>query len=316
MRRQSPARAARQCAGFSLVELMVATAVLVAVASAVGGLAVALQRGFDRSLASGELSARARSGLTALLAELRDAGSGVALAPPMQNLTTVWPVVLPARSLTDPRRLAPFTAVTVIRASGAQAVLSEAADAGSAVVRIDAAAPSVNQDGTGGFGAGDRAVIFDAARAEEVGIAASAAGSWVLALSAPLATAFGRGAVVAAVARTSFGLRTAADGSWRLVRISAGGAEQPVLDAVARFEVSLWGVGAPPFSPDAMVELTGDLLSDGPWLSGAAGPDPYDADLLRVRRVDLLLHLDPAVPALRAFVPNLDLGASATVRSR
>jgi prepilin-type N-terminal cleavage/methylation domain-containing protein len=316
MTRQTQPVGAHASAGFSLVELLVATAVLVAVASAITSLAVALQRGFDRSLAAGELSARARSGLTSLLGELRDAGSGVAIAPPMENLTMVWPVVRPARSLTDSRAQPPFTAITVLRATGAQALLSETADTGSALLRIDAAAPSLNQDGTGGFVAGDRAVIFDRTRAEEVEISASAPGSWGLILSAPLRNGFTRGAVVAAVARTSFGLRTLADGSMRLVRISPGGAEQPVVDSVVRFEVSIWGVRVPPFSPDAMVEITSDVLNDGPWLPGAAVMDPLDADLLRVRRIDIRLRVEPAAAALRGFVADVELAASTHVRSR
>jgi hypothetical protein len=118
------------------------------------------------------------------------------------------------------------------------------------------------------------------------------------------------------VARTSFGLRTLADGSMRLVRISPGGAEQPVVDSVVRFEVSIWGVRVPPFSPDAMVEITSDVLNDGPWLPGAAVMDPLDADLLRVRRIDIRLRVEPAAAALRGFVADVELAASTHVRSR
>jgi hypothetical protein len=49
-------------------------------------------------------------------------------------------------------------------------------------------------------------------------------------------------------------------------------------------------------SSDGAVELfdparSGTLLSDGPWCPGAAAPNRWDADLLRVRRVTITLRV-------------------------
>ena len=68
------------------------------------------------------------------------------------------------------------------------------------------------------------AVIFDEARAFAFVVGGIGAGGFVHATSG-LPTGFGEGAVVAATLMTTYGLRTNADGSQRLVRASAGGAE-------------------------------------------------------------------------------------------
>lgn len=304
-------------AGFTLVELLASTVVLLVVASAVGGLAVAVQRGFDHGLASGELVARGRTGLMSLVAELRDAGSGVVIGSPALALAEVRPLVVPARSLTDPRQISPFTAVTIWRATGAQALLAENTPAGSMVVRLDPAAPSVHQDGTGGFATGELATIVDATRAEIVTVAAVASGLWTVTLAAPLRGPFATGAVIAGVSRTTFGLRSAAGGFQRLVRISSGGAEQPLADSVSGFEVSTWGVPGPldPMPPGGLLPLTDSVLNDGPWLPGPADSDAFDADLLRIRRVDVRLRA-AALPASRLRLPDLDLQTSVALRSR
>jgi hypothetical protein len=48
-------------------------------------------------------------------------------------------------------------------------------------------------------------------------------------------------------------------------------------------------------------ELTGDMLTDGPWCG--SGDTRFDADLLRVRRVGVTLRLQAADPATRGVNP-------------
>jgi hypothetical protein len=56
----------------------------------------------------------------------------------------------------------------------------------------------------------------------------------------------------------------------------------------------------PTLSPGVtLVELTPSMLTDGPWCPDSAAPQRYDADLLRVRRIHVLLRVQSALAALR-----------------
>jgi hypothetical protein len=101
-------------------------------------------------------------------------------------------------------------------------------------LRLDTAEPCSEQDATCGIRAGDLVVIFDAGKGETVAVSNVTSGSATLHLSAPLLHAFDPGAVIATIEQTTFALRDR-----RLVRISAGGAEQPIADHVAAFHTAL-----------------------------------------------------------------------------
>ncbi len=58
-----------------------------------------------------------------------------------------------------------------------------------------------------------------------------------------------------------------------------------------------------------LVRITPDGLDDGPWCPGLGGGADYDADLLRVRRVDLRLRLEVASAKLRGPAGRLFLRA-------
>jgi hypothetical protein len=51
----------------------------------------------------------------------------------------------------------------------------------------------------------------------------------------------------------------------------------------------------PALGPDPLHEVTAAVLDDGPWCPHAWSADAYDADLFRIRRVDI--HLRVAVLA-------------------
>jgi prepilin-type N-terminal cleavage/methylation domain-containing protein len=251
--------------GFTLIELLVAMIVVVATAGVIAGLVGPTRHAFDRSAGTGEITAAGRAGLSALVADIRDAGSGVVIGTPLRDIGDLIPVIVPWRSLDDRRSVAPFSALTVVRAPGAQAALRDGVVEGDTSIRLDAAAPCPGQDHGCGFAAGDAAVVFDADRAESVVIDAVTAGAGTLTVSRPLGVAFEAGSVIAALEHTTYGLRAGRDGTTRLVRITAGGAEQPVVDHVIDLEI---------------------------------GTDS-NPDLIRVRRVDLRLRVEAASDALR-----------------
>jgi hypothetical protein len=69
----------------------------------------------------------------------------------------------------------------------------------------------------------------------------------------------------------------------------------------------------------ALVRLSPEMLQDGPWCPGTTAGSNYDADLLRVRRVDVRLRVEVASaqlrgPAGRLFArPGQDARAAAWV---
>jgi prepilin-type N-terminal cleavage/methylation domain-containing protein len=352
--------------GFTLVELLIAAALVLVVAAALSVLSGGMHRAFDRSITTGDVTARARAGLATVAADLTNAGSGVTIGAALQGLADLTPVVLPRRSLDNAALEWPLSAVTITRATGGQGVLRERALSGAPALRLDAGAPSAQQDGTGGLQPGDTALVLDRSRVESVVIAFVDAATWVITLENPLRQTFEPGTLVAAIERTTYGLRSDANGNTRLVRRTSGGAEQPVVDHVAAFELSLWGVAEPPipgaqanwlpsYGPSApaldtdddrdgwaigenctlasdgagarvsrlaqlaaegmLVELSAEDLTDGPWCPDAMDPEAFDADLLRVRRVDLRMRVDVSVDQ-RARVPSMPLLVSVASRER
>lgn len=368
--------------GFTLVELLVATVVMVITAGVIAALAEPLRHAFDRSFGTGEITMAGRASVAVLIGEARDAGSGVVLGEHLQTIGDLIPVLIPSRSLDDRRVLAPFGAITMVRATGGQGVLRHRVLDGAVLVRLDADAPCLDQDDVCGFEPGDAAVIYDRARAETVSIKAVNVGVPAVVLAAPLRRAFERGAFIAEIERTTYGIRALPDGSTRLVRLSAGGRELPVVDHVIELEVSLWattvppmpgagpgdfpsyGPSPPPLGTDdgrdswpegenctlaidgngaltarlpvlgdagSLVDIAANSVSDGPWCPDQIDLEAFDADLLRIRRLDIRLRVEAASAELRGpagrlfrrpgtathavrWIPDIELSASVALR--
>lgn len=85
-------------------------------------------------------------------------------------------------------------------------------------------------------------------------------------------------------------------------------------------------------SAGTLVEMTPDLLTDGPWCPDASAPNRFDADLLRVRRVRFTIRVQTALDSLRGpagvlftnggvarggrrYVPDLEIQLDVTPRN-
>lgn len=243
--------------GFSLLELLLASALLIAVTGALAAMTSPMREMFERALLAADLDGGRRAALQLLSAELREAGSDAAVADPAAPFARVHDGVVPLRDLDGAVVAIPAGAVRVVRVPhlAAASVLDAAVAAGDTSVPLATAARCRGGPPVCGFRVGMAAVLYDATAAADVTIAA--VGPGVVRVSPPLPAAFAAGAVLAEMATTSYGLRPNADGSRRLVRRTAGGAEQPVLDNVVEFSVR---------------------------------PDTHD--LRRIRRVEVLLRLE------------------------
>ncbi|MGH9174487.1 MAG: PilW family protein [Vicinamibacterales bacterium] len=337
--------------GFTLIELLIACLLVTAVAGAVAALAVPARNAFDRTLGAADLSGGSRAALERLMVEVREAGSGAAVAFDRVGLADVTPVVMPGLSLDNLAVAAPAGAFSVTRIGLAapQGVLLQSVNAGGTTLQLDTSGRCRQVGVACGLEPGMTAVVYDASRAVTFTVGTISAGGFVHAASG-LPAGFAHGAIVAERTTSSYGLRTSADGSQRLVRVSPGGAEQPVLQNVVDFAVRVEGRsdapqpgpvddGRPSYGPAAPrldqddsrdawgpgencttardgqgvaiprlaalspapdpVPISTSLITDGPWCPDGSDPLRFDADLLRVRSVELRLRVEAASAVLR-----------------
>lgn len=283
--------------GFSLIELLVACAMLATIGGALALMAAPLGDMVDRSLAVADLEGARRGGIEALVADLREAGSAPGNAPAVPGLWQFAEPVRLLRSLETNEPANPASAVRVLRVPhpAAQAVLRTPAEPGDTVLRLDTVTRCSTGSPVCGFRPGLAAVVYDSAGLAEVAVVA--VGDAQIQISAALRDRLTTGAVVAQTVTTTYGTRLAADGSRRLVRLTAGGAEQPVVDNVVGFAVT-----ADSDDPRRVrqVGVVLRLEAAGPWLRGPAGP--------------LFVRGGTATDA-RRWVPDVEIRASVALRN-
>jgi Prokaryotic N-terminal methylation motif len=224
--------------GFSLIELLIACGLLVLVGGAVAALAGPLRLMLERSDSSAQLEPAGRAALEAVVADIRESGSDASVADPRFRLAGVSARLLPLRDLDSNDVAIPGGAIRVVRMPrpAAQAVLGAAAAAGDTVLVLETMSRCAGGPPVCGFAPGSNAMVYDAAAAEVVTVASVGVGRVIV--SRPLAASFATGAVLSELSATTYGTRRTVDGSRQLVRRSTGGAELPILDNVADFEVT------------------------------------------------------------------------------
>jgi Tfp pilus assembly protein PilW len=265
--------------GFTLVELLVACLVLLAVMGAVAAMAMPARHAFERTLAGADLSSGSRAALDLLAADLREAGSGGSVGAHSPGLAGVAAVVTPLADLDSGGVASPARAIRVMRiARGApQGILAQPVLAGDSTLELGTTSQCTDTGPACGFGPGMAAVVFDRARSAMVVVASVAAGG-IVQLVAAVPAGFSTGAAVAAIVVTTYGVRTGPDGSARLVRRSAGGAEQPMLHDVVDFAIVVKGrARGPRPAPAVEGETGGEAWPDyGPAPPREFADDPRD----------------------------------------
>ena len=107
--------------------------------------------------------------------------------------------------------------------------------------------------------------------------------------------------------RTYYLLRDATSGSAQLMRAEGGGGDAPVVEGLTTLSFAYFGDPAGSVDNECHVTPGGGVLvpiaesefTDGPWCPPAAGVDPVDADLSRVRTVAVRLGVRNQAGALR-----------------
>ena len=280
----------RREGGFTFVELIVASAILITVSAAVlwllhDGLAAApvLEEATD-------LQQRARVSIDALAAELRAAAAG----PPSGPLSRYFAAVEP-RAAIDPPGTASASALTVryVPPNGAHSRLVQPLLPGVPTAFVDTASPCPLGTTACGFNASTTAVVFDPSGAADF-VSVDAIAPGVLTVSDPIAgraQPYPAGDEIAEALQVSFIFDPAA----RQLRRAEGGGDFVLADNInaVTFEY---------FAAD-MSRLPLALFGDGPFVG--AGSTAFDADLLRIRTVRATLRFDTGVDRLRGIDTRL-----------
>jgi prepilin-type N-terminal cleavage/methylation domain-containing protein len=288
--------------GFSLVELLIAMTISTLIAGAIAGLVLPARAAFETAPAALDVQQRGRTAIDELAVALRSVGAVtpavLALSPSadeaqFEALYVVTPVAHPSQGVLERDQPGPHGAITLGSATGCPAVDDVCGFTEGAVAAI--------ADGTGRF------EIFTVA-------SASASRHEITAESA-FSAPYPEGSTVVEVETSWFRLADEPDGSYSLVRETAGGAVQPIVDHVTGLGLTLWG-GHP------LVRFSHTDFADGPWIGG--GPEgAYDASFRHIRRIDFWIGVEPASASLRSpagraafrWVPSRTLHASVTLRN-
>jgi prepilin-type N-terminal cleavage/methylation domain-containing protein len=319
--------AMRGTRGFSLIEVLIATAVSLAATLLACRLAAGAQLNWRVNGARADLQQRARSAADMLTRALLEAGGGPLAGDAYGPLLRHVPAVLPRRigvRAADPFdafRLDAFTTIHAV-AETAHATLALPAPPGTPALELAAVAGCV--DPSCGFSDGSTALVLDASGAYDLFTVTEVRGAvlTVRQWGPGSGRTHAAGSPVLSVESTSFFDDRA---TATLHRYDGDSSDVPALDDVVGFDVRYYGVVWPPLWPkppmgqanclyDAggryqaalmpalagvagLVEMDAGLLSDGPWCG--SGGTLFDADLLRIRRVRVDIRLQASDPAVR-----------------
>lgn len=205
--------------GFTLIELLVAMAITLAIAGALAQAVGPARDAFNRVPADLELQQRGRAAIDALARAVRSAESV---------------------SLGDPDGTGSFGSMLVVSVviDGARGMLSEDQVAPDASLTLDVS-PCPNIKDVCGFKAGSLAMISDLASSEIFTVATTHSGTRRLTPGAALTKAYATRSTVSELEPHAFSLVEQADGSHSLVRETAAGAVQPMVDFVSELRFSL-----------------------------------------------------------------------------
>jgi hypothetical protein len=251
--------------GFSIIELLIAMTVTILLAGAIAGVAPQARSAFELVPADLDLQQRGRTAIDVLSQALRSAGNDVAATESLGALSDLLPTV----SVSGEDEPGVFTELTVIVPvpDAAQATLdADQAAPGGAMTLSTLHCPRIKD--VCGFTPDSTTVIADGEGHFDVfSIAATDAGARQVAPAHALSRSYPAGSVLVQADRFVFNLVEQPDGSSSLVRTTAAGAVQPVVDFTSglAFEVTGRNVAAGFYQIETVdvrlkVGPTGDLL--------------------------------------------------------
>lgn len=319
----TPQPAGRSEAGYSLIELLVASAVMLVVTGAIFGLMNPSQGMSQAAPEVSDLQQRMRVANDGLFRELVMAGAGVYQGNVNGSLINYFAPILPRRTgrvNPDPPTVFRPDAITLtyIPNTYSQTTISQAMPPQSTELRVNEQPNCPQGEDLCGFEIGMVVLIFDTSghfdTFEITQVQDDAA--HLQHRGQDLTHRYETGAsVTQAVNGTIYLNRT----TNQLVKYDGGSIERPLVDNVVDLQISYFGDPNPPLKPKpasgdpnclydasgnyigpgvlptvdgSLAALTPAMLTDGPFCGG--GSNQFDADLLRVRKVRLTLRLQVA----------------------
>lgn len=217
--------------GFTVVELLVALAIVMSIGGLLSQVVEPGRAAFDRVPAELDLHQRGRTAIDVITRAVRSAGADVVVTSALGSFAEI----LPSVALSDPdasgERFATLTVMAPV-VNGAQGTLeTDQAGASASLTLATTTCPNVKQ--VCGFNPGMTAVITDGGAHHDVFIVESTViGSRTLTADRSFTHAYPVGAAVIEIDQHKYGLAAQADGSTSLLRETAAGAGQPVVDYV------------------------------------------------------------------------------------
>ena len=274
--------------GASVVELLVAFAVLLVISGAVVGLLHDGLAGAPALEETTDVHQRARVAAEAVAADVRKAAGGTPSGPLARLFAALDP-----RAMTAPPGSAVDVALTLryVPAGGAHGRLAQPLSPGASVAAVAQGGSCPAGTTACGFTAGTRAVVFDAGGHASV-LSVDAIGPGALSISdawGARSVAYAAGDEIAEVADVTYVFDPVA----RVLRREEGGVGFVLADNVAdlRFD----------YLDDALQAMPLAIFQDGPFRGADAMR--FDVDLLRVRAVRISVRLESGVDALRGRDP-------------
>jgi len=360
----------------SLAQMLVASAILLAVTAAVGTVAARAQATFRVQPEVADLQQRARVAAAALGHDLMMAGAGLSSTALAGSLVLHLPPIAPYRrgQTDDGAQAGVFyrpdaLSLLYVPATRAEADILQTIDTGRDLI-VDPApnCGAVVHERVCGFTVGMRVILLDPSGASDLATVTDVAGDRLrVEYAGALATSYNGNAVIAEVAAPTYFLkRDPATGAFQLMRYDGYRTDRPMVDNVVAFRVEYFGDPRPPltlppvvagdpvrplttYGPPAPARAVDDvrdtwgpgencvfvdgpaprlgalgvgpsptrldpaLLRDGPWCPDAGHAVRFDADLLRIRRVRVVVRVQVAVAAMRGPAGRLfGLGGTST----
>jgi len=230
--------------GFSLIELLIALAICAAVGAAVAAVVPPARAVFDQVPATLELHQRGRTAIEVVSQALRSAGRDVGAAASLGPLADL----LPAVALSDPddsgSRYATLTVIAPVTDAAQGRLDRDQTGPDASLTLADASCPNVKD--VCGFVEGSTVAIADGQGRFDVFVVGSTnAPARRLTPATSFALSYPEGSVLVEVTADTYRLDEQADGSLTLVRVTAAGAVQPVVDFVASLSFEPQGASKP-----------------------------------------------------------------------
>ena len=316
-------------AGYSIIELLVSTAIMITVTGAIFGLMNPAQGNAQTQPEVADMQQRMRVGNETLFKEMVMAGAGPYQGPVTGTLVNFFAPVLPRRiGRINPDAATVFKDDTItlsyIPNSYSQTTISAAMPNVSAELKVtDQPNCPADAGNLCGFTEGMDVIIFDMSGNFDMFTITQVqdAAAHLQHRGQDLSKPYDVGASVTQIVSNTFYLDRATN---KLMRYNGGTNDVALVDNVVDLKFEYYGdinpprlpkppageanclydaagnyVGMPTLAPDdgSLANLPGAILTDGPMCGG--GTNKFDADLLRVRKVRMTMRVQAANPSLR-----------------